>query len=291
MPPAPPQIRAPKAAAPAASSNGAAAPTTNQPIAIRKAGDDLPARIMIFAVEGWGKTTLGAYSPKPIFLMSGGETGIDTLRQHGLVPDVDAFDPCLTWQSVMDSIDYLIANDTGHRTLVLDAMGGFERLCHEHVCIRNFNGDWSDKGFFSFMRGYDQSIPEWITLLQKLDRLRLTRRMAVMVLAHSRIRDFKNPDGGDFSRYVSDVHEKTWGVTHKWCDAVLFGNFFTVVVEENGRKKGKGGIDRVLYTQHRDTFDAKNRYGMEPIIDMPDQRELMWETLSKAIKDGQKESA
>lgn len=253
--------------------------------AIRKAGaEELPPRIVLAAVEGWGKTTLGAFSPQPIFMQARGETGLETLRSHRLVPDVDTFDVIESWPQAIAVVEYLIGEDTGHKTLVLDAKGGFERLCHEHVCQRDFGGDWGEKGFSAFQKGYDLSIHDWAKLLERLDRLRATRGMAIVMLSHCRVATFKNPTGPDFDRYGVDCHQKTWGITHKWADAVLFGNFFTVVQEKKGqRAKGIGGQERVLYTQHSDVHDAKNRYGMPPEIDVPSTPAESWNAIAQYL--------
>ncbi|HUW30151.1 MAG TPA: hypothetical protein VM223_00910, partial [Planctomycetota bacterium] len=48
-----------------------------------------PPRIVLNAVEGWGKTSTAAFSPKPAILMAAGETGYQTLLGAGLVPEVD----------------------------------------------------------------------------------------------------------------------------------------------------------------------------------------------------------
>ena len=113
----------------------------------------------------------------------------------------------------------------------------------------------------------------------------------ILILSHVRIRPFKNPLGPDYDRYEADCHQKTWSVTHKWCDAVLFGNFFTVVDtgKDAGAKKGKGigGTQRVLYTQRRDGFDAKNRFGMPECIDIPANPAQVWTTILNSMKGGE----
>lgn len=233
-------------------------------------------RIVLNAVEGFGKTTFGAFAPNPAILMARGETGFATLRQKGRVPDADAVE-LTSWNNVFRIIDTLAGGQ--YDTIVIDALGGFERLCHEHVCARDFNNDWSEKGFYSYMRGYEVSIPDWIQFLYRLDALRAARNCSIILLSHAKARTFKNPLGPDFDRYTADCHEKTWGVTHKWADAVLFGTFVTVTQEKKGRTKGIGGTERVIHTQRTDGYDAKNRYGMTQQIQLPDDPAQMWPTV------------
>ena len=244
---------------------------------------------MVNAVEGWGKTSLGAFAPDPAILMAGDETGYLTLLSQGLVPNVlrGGFD---TWQGFLEQLDE-IANDADSsiKTVVVDALGGFERMCHQHVCTRDFKGIWGEKGFNSYQRGYEQSVNDWMGLLAKLDRIRNSKKAGIILLSHCQVRSFKNPLGPDFDRYVADIHVKTWSVTHRWADAVLFGNFPPVIAEEKGRARGIGSDQkRVAYTQHTDAYDAKNRFGMEEEIEMPTDPSGMWDVVEAAIKAGRK---
>ena len=55
----------------------------------------------------------------------------------------------------------------------------------------------------------------------------------------------------------------------EWCDALLFVNYETRTVEgTDGRTKALGGRKRVIHTERSAAFDAKNRYGLAPVLDM-----------------------
>ena len=86
--PPPPPKSPPKSPPPAA---GRAAPTAAAgPINIGQAKPKAPCpRIVLATVEGWGKTTAGAYAPNPFMCMVRGETGYATLLGAGTVPAVD----------------------------------------------------------------------------------------------------------------------------------------------------------------------------------------------------------
>jgi len=278
----------PKAAKGNGSPSAAPAPSKDRPRLGSGKAEFKPPRIVLNAVEGWGKTSLGAFAPNPAILMAAGETGYETLLGAGLVPNVPRA-KLETWPDTLALLDDLIQDDTGTETVVLDAVGGFERMCHEYVCNRDFNGDWGERGFTSYQKGYEVAVADWLQLLQKLERLQEFRGATVVILSHCRVKTFKNPMGADYDRWVSDCHDKTWSITHKWADAVLFGNFFTVV--EGGKtgekpKKGKGigGTQRVIYTERRDAFDAKNRYGMSEVLDIPNDASRSWPTVWSAIR-------
>lgn len=248
-----------------------------------------PPRIILYGVEGWGKTSCGAFAPDAAMFMAKGESGYETLLGAGTVPNIPAV-KLDSWPQTMDLLDELAEGDLPYKTLVFDALGGFERLCHEHVCARDFDNVWGERGFASYQKGYDIAVTDWLGLLARLDRLQ-AKGAAILLLGHSQVKPHKNPLGVDFDRYACSVHNKTWGVTHKWADAVLFGNYITIVDTEkpnSKRGKGIGGTDRILYTVRRDPYDAKNRYQMASEVEIPSDPKLIWSTIWNALrrKDG-----
>lgn len=260
-----------------------AAATSPKVISVAKPRVIVP-RIVVYAVEGFGKTTLLTQAESPLILQSRGETGYQSLLDSGLAPALPS-DVVETWPDLIGWLDSLHRNPQGIKTLGLDAIGGFERLCHEHVAARDFEGDMGEHGFLSYMRGYDIAVTDWLIMLQKLDKLHAAG-MTILLLGHARIKPFQNPLGPNYDRYECDVHAKTWGVTSKWADAVLFGNFFTSNTSKDVKQKGKGigGADRVIYTERRAAYDAKNRYNMPAEFSLPKQRELAWQTIRGLIR-------
>lgn len=241
-------------------------------------------RIVFYGVEGFGKTTFAAFGPDPLILMARDETGVQRLADSHRIPEKVPAVKIEEWPDLITWLDDLAANARGRKTLALDTLGSFERLCHEFVCKRDFNGDWGERGFASFQKGYDVSTAEWLKMLGRLEKLN-KQGMTIILLGHARIKTFKNPTGADFDRYVCDVHDKTWAMTARWADCVYFGNFLAVVDSSNNKKKGKGigGTERVVYTNRRDAWDAKPGYGVPEIIDIPADHTKVYETIFNAI--------
>ena len=93
--------------------------------------------------------------------------------------------------------------------------------------------------------------------------------MQVVLLGHSQVKIFKNPEGEDYDRYQLKVHHQAGGLLKEWCDAVLFANYETYAKGEKdsrGKLKGKAkGIStgaRLVHTVRTAAYDAKNRFGL-----------------------------
>lgn len=239
-----------------------------------------PPRMVLVGVEGVGKTSLIANYPGASIIQCARETGYDTLVGQGRVPHIPSAH-CETWEELTATVTKVAENPP--KLLGLDTVGGAERMCHEHVCRRDFGGDWSDKGFASFAKGYDVSIGEWLKFLALLDRVH-NSGCAVVLLGHMKIKPFRNPEGPDYDRYVCDIHEKTWSATNRWADTSLFMKFETVISENKGKVLGKGTDQRMCYTTRTDARDAKNRYGMPPEIEIPNDPTQAYTAIWQYIK-------
>ncbi len=194
-----------------------------------------------------------------------------------------------TWTEALEALSALRSENHQFKTLCLDTLNGLERLCHEYVCANSYDGDWGEKGFLGYQRGYETALQEWRKLLNLLDQLRDERGMGTFALCHTQVKTQTNPLGPDFDRYVPNIHKKTWDLTHGWCDLCLFGQFDVEVVQEKSRLKGKGkgGQMRVLYTTFSAAWDAKNRHGLLSEIEMGDSPKESWACLIAALRGAQ----
>ena len=234
-----------------------------------------PLRVMLYGPEGIGKSTFGANAPAAIFL--GAEDGTDEIECARLPEPYG-------WRDVIDGVRMLAIEKHAYETLVVDTLDWLEPLVWQFCCERDKKKDIEDYGFG---KGYVAALGEWRNLIAALENLRRTRAMNVVLLAHSHVKNFKNPDeGDDFDRYQLKVHEKAGGLCKEWCDAVLFANYETHVVRSKSKRaKGYGGATRVLHTQRRAAFDAKNRFGL------PEQMALDWAEFVAAVEAGRSGAA
>lgn len=241
-------------------------PRKNRLAAVVRGKLDRPLRIVMYATDGVGKSTFASKAPAPIFI--GAEDGtaqLDVAR----MPDVRS------WGDIIESVEELAAQGHDYKTVVLDTADWAEPMCWDKVVREAGKKHIED---LSYGKGYVAALSEWRQLLSRFERLREAKGTHVIILAHSVIKTFKNPEeGGDFDRYELKLHAKASGLIREWADCVLFANYETLVHEQNGRSKGISTGARIIHTQRRAAFDAKNRY------DLPETLPLDWEAFAEAV--------
>lgn len=225
-----------------------------------------PIRVVLYATDGLGKSTFASRSPSPIFI--GAEDGTAQL-------DVARMPNVSTWRDILESVDELASTPHEFKTIVLDTADWAEPMCWDAVCKA---GSKTDIEAFGYGKGYTAALEQWRLLLSRFEHARNTRSMNIIVLAHSWVKAFKNPEEtGDYDRYEMSLNAKAAGLIKQWADCVLFGNYETFTHEANGRTKGISTGARVIHTQRRAAFDAKNRY------DLPETLPLDWDAFAEAV--------
>ncbi len=234
---------------------------------ITKGKRALPTRILLYGVEGVGKSTFGANAPSPIFL--GAEDGTSQL-------DVARFPNPEKWQDVLDAVHTLTMDSHAYETLVIDTLDWAEPLLWTHICARDNQANVESYGYG---KGFSAALDEWRVFLAALERLRKAKPMHVILMAHSWIKPFKNPEGDDFDRYELKLNAKASGLLKEWADAVLFTNYETFAHKDAKTKRVRGVSNgaRVIYTTRTAAYDAKNRYSL------PETLPLSWADFATAM--------
>jgi len=245
-----------------------------------------PSAMLIMGPPGIGKSTLAGNIPNIIVQPFGQEDTWSLLKQSSAVPvDLPVLPRATKWLDLMINLEALRTEDHPYRGVAIDTATCAEALCHEHVTDSQFGGSWD--AFMAYHRGYEVALGTWTDLTAKLDALRDERGMSVVLLGHTKVAPFKNPEGEDFDRFQPDLHKKTAAALTRWADAVLFATYYIEV--EDG--KGKGGKSRVMHTQWCPAWEAKNRLGLPPMIDMGESGAEAWGNLRTAIKGARTDAA
>lgn len=236
-----------------------------------------PWVILVYGPEGVGKSSLVVHLEDSITL--------DVEQSANWLPTKKfALPENPTLLDIHDAIDELRTREHKYRRLVIDTVARLEALIFAAVVekVQRAQKGVTSVGDLDWGRGYQMALDEWRRLAARLDELRALRKMDILLLGHSYIRSFKNPDGPDYDRYVLRMNDKAAGFLTEWADAVLFARFDEATTKMEGSAKTKGVLSgsRSLWTQRSAAYDAKNRFNL------PEQLPLDWRELEAAMKAG-----
>ncbi|MHC5373608.1 ATP-binding protein [Enterococcus sp. LJL120] len=208
-------------------------------------------KVVLYGVEGIGKSTFASQFPNPIFI----DTEDSTLHM-----DVKRFDKPTSWTLLLQQIDYVKANKPC-QTLVIDTIDWAEEICKRHLMDAN---GWSAIDSEIYGKKFVALAKEMGNLLNKLSDV-VDVGINVVITAHAMLRKKEEPDEmGAYDRYELKLEKKTAPLVKEWADAVIFANYKTTVITDSktNSKKATGG-QRMMYTTHRPAWDAKNRWGLQ----------------------------
>lgn len=215
---------------------------------------------IIYGPPGLGKTTLASEFPAPVFLQP----------EYKAVSGVQlrTFGHLTSFADIMQGITELYNGEHNYKTAVLDTIDATEPLLWAATCARN---KWASIEAPGYGKGYLAADEEWWELFKGLNALRRDRQMNVLMIGHSEIDRFDDPQTTSYSKYDFRIHKRAHAILEDGVDAILFVNQDpTIKVEKQGfnkeRARAEGGATRWIYTERRAVFSAKNCYGMPPTI-------------------------
>jgi len=215
-----------------------------------------PVRCVVYGTEGIGKSTLAAAFPSPVILDT--EEGTHHLDVARVAIG--------SWDELRAAVAEIGTSRGEFRTVVIDSADWAERLAIDGICKTERKKSIED---FGFGKGYVH-VAEWFgKLLASCDGL-VGMGFNVVFVAHSTVKRTSPPDLTDgFDRWELKLSKQVSPLLKEWCDALLFVNYETRTVEgTDGRTKALGGRKRVIHTERSAAFDAKNRYGLDPVLPM-----------------------
>lgn len=227
-----------------------------------------PARILVYGVDGVGKTTFAAGAPKPIFL--GAEDGTTEL-------DVARFPAPQSWADLLEAVRNLTIDAGGFETFVLDSIDWAEPHLLAEICRREGVTSREDIGG-GYQKWIDAAVDEWRVLLSAIERLQTFQKLNVILLAHSFKKSVKNPIGEDYERFQLKLHEKHAALFREWVKGVYFAKHEEYADKDKKTKRVRGISTgaRLLFTHWTAAYDAKDRYNL------PEQIALDWNEFERA---------
>lgn len=206
-------------------------------------------KVVLYGVEGIGKSTFASQFPNPVFIDTEGSTSN---------MNVQRLDNPNSWQMLLDEVNY-VKQSRICSTLIIDSADWSERICKEHLAVL---GKWTDSNN-DYGAKYIALEKEFGLLINKLSDL-VELGINVVLTAHAKLKKKEEPDQmGAFDRYQLKMEDKTGAIVKEWADMVLFANYeMTVLTDEKTKSKKATGGHRVMYATHYPGWDAKNRHGL-----------------------------
>lgn len=253
---------------------------------IKTKPDKKGCAMLFFGAPFTGKTSLVTEFPKCVIARDNLEDGINELKTTGQVredfPVLPTYSKWEDWMDELDTIAGLSEKEFPFKYLAMDSIGGFERLCQSYICKMMYKNDWSTGkgGFGSYGAGYASSATEWDRMLEKLDVLR-TKGIGILMIAHSDIKVFNDPQRESYDTIIVDMHKKTYAATEKWLGFIGYLEFCTAVDAETG--KATGGRYRQMIAHNKAVIKGKNRFGIDSPISMGDTKKEAFANLTAAM--------
>lgn len=224
-----------------------------------------PPIIICHGTQKIGKSTFGANMDSPIFL-----------RYEDSLTNINAptFPLCETYDQGIDCMSSLMMEDHSYKTLVVDTIDHLEIAIHNKVCSNSAGQrvhktiELADGGFG---KGHFTALEYWKTYVKCLQWLRDNKGMTILQLAHSKIKEQKNPDAEIYDSYTMKIQDgknvTCAGFLFETADIILFANYQSNIVREElpgdkTRNRAIGVGNRFLFTEERPSFKAGNRYGL-----------------------------
>jgi hypothetical protein len=235
-----------------------------------------PPRLLLYGVEGIGKSTFASLSPRPVFIQT--EDGLDELS-------CDKFPLATCSQDVTAALGDLLSEEHDYQTVVIDSLDWLERLIWDRVC-QDFGVKSIEKADGGYARGYMHALTYWREIVDQLTSLRSERQMAVILIAHSKVERVEDPLTTSYDRYSPRLHKHASALLGEWVDGIFFAHWkYHTRTEDTGfgRERsiavpiGPAGDDRVLRTVGSPAWIAKNRFGL------PAEIPLSWHAFSESL--------
>ena len=241
---------------------------------LRKGKQMRPQKILLYGVEGIGKSSFAGQFPNPVFIDT--EDRLSHLDVNSyLVKSLD---------DIYSVLQILKKPDHGYKTLVLDTVDWAEKIISAAVIAKS-PGKQSIEDF-GYGKGYKFVAEEFQNLLNAMEKVVNDNAMHIVLIAHSKIKVFNDPvNATSYDRYNIDCMDTISSAIRAWTDCVFFCNYDTIAEIDPVTKKtrGKGGRLRTLFTTHTAAYDAKNSWE-----GLPDQIDMDYALIAKYISGDHK---
>lgn len=232
---------------------------------ITKGRQERPPRVLLYGMDGVGKTSMAAGAPNPLVIDA--NKGSHKLDVQRVIPE--------SWDEVGEWTQAVERGDVKCDTVIYDTVGDLESLSHRALFgssnVAEWGGGWG--------KGDQEAIAKWREFLNALERV-WNKGKGIVLVAHATVTPFNDPAGPSVDRYTVSCRPRLAGLLRGWCDYVVFTREDVHMQKVDGREKGVSTGIRYMYTKRTPAYDAKAR-GTSLF---PDKLLLSWRELDAAIR-------
>lgn len=224
-------------------------------------GKKIGAQINVIAgINGVGKTTFTASFPDALIIdLEDGSKHLNVNRiPSSKVPTLVAF---------RSLIKDLIANPRTYKSVAIDSAEALEGLIADGVCLE---GKVTSIELYEggYGKGFSRTREIMREIFLDFKALRDTHNITVNIVAHTQVKPHTDPaTNATYDRVIMRCNDKMAALIRDLSDNVFYATYKVLTMKENGKTKAFGDGQRIMYTQWRPGFDAKNR--LELPLELP----------------------
>ncbi len=224
---------------------------------ITKGAQNHPVKVVLYGVEGIGKTTFASKFPAPLFL---------DLDRGSARMAVDRISDIKDWVTLIRTLkDISEEPNSPYSTIVIDTADKAGEMCKDYICAKNKKESIED---FGYGKGYTILAQEFAKVTVWGNVL-IDKGYNVVFLAHSMQRVVTRPDDtGSYDHWEMKLPGKgnnsLGAFLKEWADLLLFADYrITIRQGEDGKGRAtKSSGERRMRANHSPFADAKNRFNL-----------------------------
>jgi hypothetical protein len=240
-------------------------------------GKKIGAQIHVIAGNnGVGKTTWAASFPGVLMIdLEKGSGHLDVTRLSA--------DKVKDLASVRAVLKELLETNHNFKTIAIDSIEALEGLISDFVCSEGKVSSLEDYGG-GYGKGHSRTREIMREIMIDIQKLRDSKDITTILVAHTQVKNISDPaTNQNYDRVIMRCNDKMAAIVRDLSDNVFYATYKVFMNKESGKMKAYGDGQRVIYTQWRPGFDAKNR--LELPLEMPLSYDAFVKEVLEAISE------
>lgn len=237
-------------------------------------GKSIGAQIHVIAGNnGVGKTTWASAFPDVV--MADLESGARHIAGVARVSK-ETLKDLTTFRSFIKELTETTHN---YKNFAIDSVESLEGMISDFVCAEGKVTSLEDYGG-GYGKGHSRTREIMREIMMDLQNLRDKKSITTILVAHTQVKTMSDPATNlSYDRVIMRCNDKMAAIIRDLSDNVFYATYKVFMNKENGKMKAYGDGQRVMYTQWRPGFDAKNR--LELPLELPLSYDAFIEELKK----------